>query len=503
MDPHYYWRYTTEENVFVNNVHKINTFPDNDLTASIKADKAGQLYWTCGKGIGKAWGYTFGKNFVETETIIEKTCKHSLKFFEEMYQDLAKESFNPSQKEQIEKLQVLAEHLSNEISLMVGVERIDNIYFLKHKEGVKPEGCEELRMLKEQFKSTVKADLERFKQLIVNSQDLQEIKEISKKLVPFQYTIGIFPKEDPASNLKAYCEKYCAGIDSEEAAAYIQKGKEIFETVMKDDQKLDNTEEVCTALTWYLVSLAIEKKQGFEEGTFVIEDPKDRLYNFLLSSPIVYQRASSHYKERSSVIQLGVDIFNGKMPAHKRTLLFEKVHNPPYEDMPEQVLFLKPENYSADIYNPKKAYDASMHLYEFAVTQYNKIYYPGSDDFPNMRKERVPAKELEEFFKQIDILARYKSDAGTLEKWLAQIFNDKNLGPLKENMSVQNIKSCAKKYGIAFMKRFVDNIEAYGKNGGEIPSESKFSTLIDMISQYDHPELRTGREVYIPDHLGT
>jgi hypothetical protein len=122
------------------------------------------------------------------------------------------------------------------------------------------------------------------------------------------------------------------------------------------------------------MSLAIEKKQGFQEGAFVIEDESDHLYNFLLSSGGAYKRGSSHFHGRvPDKLQNGIDIFNEQLPAGKRTFLFERIENMEKPDLPKHVLFIKPENYSARM-EKDASYDFVMHGAEFAIAQYNKQF---------------------------------------------------------------------------------------------------------------------------------
>jgi len=242
------------------------------------------------------------------------------------------------------------------------------------------------------------------------------------------------------------------------------------------------------------MSQAIKGGQGYEEGTFVIEDPEGRLYSYLMSAPNGYERDSSHYKGRSAPKHRGVDIFNGKMPAHKRTLLFEKVTNPDFKGMPAQVLFLKPENFSAD---KSQAYDFAMHGVEFVAAQSNKLFYPGSDDLESMRKERVPAKELKEFNQLINILEKYEPEEGNTQEWLNKALGENDLGPLKNNLSFAKIKECAKRDGICFMSRFINYIQDYAEKGGEMPAAFDADSLVGMFKEYDLADRRTGREVYI------
>src|SRR5207237_1243773 len=127
----------------------------------------------------------------------------------------------------------------------------------------------------------------------------------------------------------------------------------------------------------------------FTEGTFVLDDPDARLFNFLQKNKDVYDRPSTHYEGRSRKEHKGIDVFNGLMPAWKRTILFEQFETRDGNRM----LFIKPENYSAKLTST----DAFWHGLELIAAKWRKFWYPGSDDAVDMRKERVPDDCLKAF----------------------------------------------------------------------------------------------------------
>lgn len=268
-----------------------------------------------------------------------------------------------------------------------------------------------------------------------------------------------------ASNLKAFCSSWGNEISVETAQSYIDKGKVLIGQIM-DGTKTDGKEEDLLHLTWFLMAQGIKKGQGYQEGAFMIEDRNKKLYNFLLKSQgenasTSYVRPSTHFKGRTDQ-QYGLDVFHQDMPCKKRTLLFGMIDN---KDSSEQVLFIKPENFSAYV-SVAKFYDAWYHGWEMIVAQKNKLLYEGLDDAENMRKERVPTEVTKEFVKLIKLLR-------------------KNPG-----FDYKAVHSDAKKYGISFMNGFIDNLQE--KPAGFDPSRFK-----SLIRDYDHLEARTGREVYL------
>ncbi|CAN5161318.1 hypothetical protein BH09DEP1_BH09DEP1_5230 [soil metagenome] len=191
------------------------------------------------------------------------------------------------------------------------------------------------------------------------------------------------------------------------------------------------------AIIWYLYALALEKNQGFEEGTFVIEDINFVLYNFLMGyvrrfgDPVTgqvirqgkvninqplrgtiedpalnmsynlfaYPRESSHFKESQKTFRhYGIDIRFGMsaelplLPADKRHILFGKV------DEAKQLIFIKPENFGI-YYKDGFLYHGS----EFIESVARKSgFTKRTDDDPMYRKERIP----DQFIKDFDVALR-------------------------------------------------------------------------------------------------
>lgn len=188
------------------------------------------------------------------------------------------------------------------------------------------------------------------------------------------------------------------------------------------------------AIIWFFYSQAIENKQTFKEGTFVIEDRGWQLNTFLMKyvktygDPIrgikkpmlinqpftgtiddpalnmsyngfAYPRESSHFEvSQESFRHYGIDIrFGGSgelplLPADKRHLLFGKI------DEQKQLLFIKPENYGlyykdGFIYHGKEYIESIARKFGYSKT---------SNDDPSYAKERVPTEFLKELKKALD-----------------------------------------------------------------------------------------------------
>lgn len=169
------------------------------------------------------------------------------------------------------------------------------------------------------------------------------------------------------------------------------------------------------SLIWYLYAVALEKNQGFEEGTFIIEDTNFVLYNFLMNyikrfnpsvtgtlqdplthvsyNPFGYSRDSSHLNQ-TLYRHYGIDVRFGPrggelplLPADKRHILFGKV------DQEKNLIFIKPENFGLYYLDGLIA-----HGLELGESKLRKVgVAQKSDDDITYRKERVPTQFLKDF----------------------------------------------------------------------------------------------------------
>lgn len=189
------------------------------------------------------------------------------------------------------------------------------------------------------------------------------------------------------------------------------------------------------SIIWSLYGSALNKEQGFTEGTFVIQDTDFKLYNFLMgyvkkvnpqitgtitdpaatssNNPFAYSRISSHYKdEQKGFRQYGIDIRYDKnsaalalLPIGKRHIVFGKIE----DGQNRNLIYIKPENYG--IFT---LYEKGMHGVEYFQAQAVKLVpkleklvskniikniqeYVGTDDDQMYRKERVPLEFLQKF----------------------------------------------------------------------------------------------------------
>ena len=193
-------------------------------------------------------------------------------------------------------------------------------------------------------------------------------------------------------------------------------------------------------LIWFFYDQALAKNQVFEEGTYIIQDPQNRFYDFLVNylkmvnpsikdtladpalkvstNTFAYSRLSSHFKlEQEQFRHYGIDMrFNALelartlLPVQKTHILFGHIRT--------GLLFIKPETVGIALQS------IPIHTADFVTAQLRKPglkayfnaylptyiddllnYYIGTDDNPNWRKERIPQELLE---KCLDILKSEK-----------------------------------------------------------------------------------------------
>ncbi|MBA2369487.1 MAG: hypothetical protein H0V82_10760 [Candidatus Protochlamydia sp.] len=422
------------------------------------------------------WARGWGKGTTLTGTIdyiSNKVISHSIEEFTKHISNLEIGIKEKDLGKIDNDIKILEKDITRNVKLQEGLDKINMVYEARYIDNLDNEGLVKLRSLKDFLGEQILAEISQYKEIVGRlNEELGNSNILIEKKILTEY-----PETSPHSNLEAFCYAYNRDITPEEASKWIEQGEILLKDIISGNSSKMNqdpieAEKETTALTWALMNVAIKKGDGFQQGTFVLNDPSNSIYSFLSTHPNHYSRPSSHYAGRSPKMQEGIDVFNQPLPAGKRTLLFSQV-----EQMDgSKVLFLKPENYSAD---HKQIYDFTMHGYEFLAAQKNKVFYPGSDDLPNMRKERVPVEVLSAFNNFLEPLKNFK-----LEN--AELFKD----PI---LQTENPEKEAKLYGIAFMKPYVDAIAKLDIYPAECDPETFYKTLVGM----DHLDKRTGREVFI------
>ena len=106
-----------------------------------------------------------------------------------------------------------------------------------------------------------------------------------------------------SQNLQAYCKR-CASIDDTAARQRILGGQYLMKGIMGNTPILPSeSEEISRAqlaqISWFLMYYALQKKQGFYEGTFIIEE-SEKLFCFLRLTQATKARPCTHFEQRPS-----------------------------------------------------------------------------------------------------------------------------------------------------------------------------------------------------------
>lgn len=263
------------------------------------------------------------------------------------------------------------------------------------------------------------------------------------------------------------------------------------------------------ALCWGFYARALQKEQGFKEGTFKIEDRDFVLYNFLLNyskrvnstltgttqdplahysdNPFAYSRDASHYVEMKHKHRpYGIDIRFAKentitnelpyLPPDKRHLLFG------IADEEAHYVYLKPENHG--IYY---ADGLPAHIQEFLVAQIRKVpalrnffkqwgYDLGTDDDPDNRKERPVAEFLNTFTQALADDENFTPSQKELLRKQAKSEGFKILFTAAESSQSARLKKMVEDYAQEYDYLAV-------RNGKEI-----ILTHDDLIKQLEHKQ---------------
>lgn len=460
------------EKLFGKNSAVIKNY-QNGYASALKINDDGELVNT--KFVTSGLFYsTSNQGLPAVVKCIENSCNHPKNKFEVIHKFFQNNIFFNRAEEQLCLLD-LQEAISNEEELLEGMVRIKDAY----------KGYKEFEPLSKQIEE-LKKRIETH-----NNQYAALIAKLDKTKLSNNNSLMFDVKEDakkttPHESIRLYCKAYNPTMSPSQAIRFATEGGGLVADILSGKRtkpSQNEAEEVELAqISWFLLSLALKKKEGFLEGTFVLEDPENKLYNFLCACPSIHSRPSSHFEGRLEGNK-GVNILKQTvpMPSEKRTLLFERVKT--LSDAGQVVdgyLFIKPENWTADHNvgkNPAVAIDFPAHGAEFVAARKVKMLEPGADDKENMRKERIPAviqKLFPEILKELN------------PAHIAQAA--KGLG--REEWSVEKN---SKVFGISYMKKFLENV-----NKLQDTSNSKnIDQFNKIIAEYDHLEMRTGREVIL------
>lgn len=85
----------------------------------------------------------------------------------------------------------------------------------------------------------------------------------------------------------------------------ILRGAQLHKSLIENDRisivqsKSHYTQSIIDLISFYY-AVAVLKKQGFTEGSFIIADPHGAIFEYLKENPHTYARKSSHFRALSS-----------------------------------------------------------------------------------------------------------------------------------------------------------------------------------------------------------
>ncbi|MEC4720749.1 hypothetical protein RY831_16415 [Noviherbaspirillum sp. CPCC 100848] len=185
------------------------------------------------------------------------------------------------------------------------------------------------------------------------------------KLMTHARQVGSPVSEQQVKEFVAVGERLLDSIRSADTGA---TGRGI--TVRDDqgrDHQISSNLHTTRAISWALMAQAAERdlsapNDGTErkgnmvtEGSIVMKDPGNKLFDFLNSAPTSYGRASTHFNERmpsdapkhklfGTPLQRGIEDYQNMMPGKKGSLLFSNINPTSGAASRESEIFLKFEH---------------------------------------------------------------------------------------------------------------------------------------------------------------
>ena len=182
-------------------------------------------------------------------------------------------------------------------------------------------------------------------------------------------------------NFESYVEKTrkYSKVGFEEALAFVREGALLRQQIQKGSLvhcTLEEKRRLIVPFTWFLMFKAIEKREGFLQGMFVVEDPGHKIASFF--KEVGYERISSHYHGRSGQ-NYGIDMPK-KLPYGFRTVLFGELS---VSEKDGDWTFWKPENHGLG-----SSYDKVMHALSYVADLALRVIRPSQGEYN--RKENLP-----------------------------------------------------------------------------------------------------------------
>ncbi|MFC4158892.1 hypothetical protein [Chitinimonas lacunae] len=303
------------------------------------------------------------------------------------------------------------------------------------------------------------------------------------------------PREASVSDLmNVYRARLGSPVSQAEMHTYINMGEKLVKALQSqpdytggpievDGHMVSPNLDTTRAISWYLQAKALADNASPEvepaflnRGSMVMDDPGNKLYNFMNSAPNTYGRASTHFNERSSSpqaglfnaglagmvagvasgqgAQRGMEDFDNRMPSGKGCLVFDKINSIQQGGTPR--LFMKWESVGMPTVLGRGTHaDAESGWTDKVLNRaaanfrclghannffHSLIEHKPKAGEPGIAIDKGPAVPLFNSYKQV--LEQAKTDLGHNQAWVEQTLKD------------------SKKHGLAHMERTLQGLQA-------------------------------------------
>lgn len=218
----------------------------------------------------------------------------------------------------------------------------------------------------------------------------------------------------------SYCKKHHVAANHQTAWDDAKEGVSLFQQIRQGRYVVgtpDNIRKIC----WGMMAHTIAQGKGFENGTFVVDDPGFRLFKTFTNCSDIYGRASSHFKKRAipttdgyweGYSHFGIDIPN--LPPNMQAVLIGMIQT---KDGRERI-YIKCEDWGADLrlLSAEKAKHFFFHSLDFFASQYKR--WNGTNQADGDRKEHMNPEDIETIQK---LIAPYRNQVNlplpNLKEW--------------------------------------------------------------------------------------